>query len=430
VQYSCSLDHEVRDKNFLTFPPSIHAERVVDEILNIVGLSRNFELLAAECNTVLATEIKKKPYIFYNPQFLNKLFTLETKWEVYAAMAHAIGHHLNSHEFEADESNKRFDMEVNADKFAGAVLYDFGIRRDQLSKIYYEIILSEDLKTHPPISIRITAVEMGWEKMHEIKKSAIFLEPGTHNPIAKQENGSGKPKNSKSDNGNGKPKTTGHPKTHIDDDVQEKVDDPSMRNFLNAKFPFPPPDCNSEFSMPDYVFSDCNKLGDVADKITTALDNEDYPHRFLSVPNGFVVVTQMEQYNDDGTVIEDADTRWVHYPKQEGFSWSINYLSSLVFPKKGFLRVFVFIVTSENYGFEGQAKKSEAVGWHKQGVNRLPAQIANTPYSDSSHEVSLLTYEFEVPESNHKAEQRCPCCKFQAYSHLKHSKLVGHFFNE
>ena len=57
VEYSCNLDYEERDKTFLTFKPSIHAERIVDEILNSVGLDRNFELLAAECGNVLATEI-------------------------------------------------------------------------------------------------------------------------------------------------------------------------------------------------------------------------------------------------------------------------------------------------------------------------------------------------------------------------------------
>jgi CarboxypepD_reg-like domain len=204
--------------------------------------------------------------------------------------------------------------------------------------------------------------------------------------------------------------------------------DPSMLNFLNAKFPFPPPECHTAYEMPRRIFSECKNLGDVEQKISSALDVENYPYRFLSVPNGFAVVTQMEQYNENGTIIKDSGTRWVHYPKQEAFSWSISYFNSLIFPKKGYLRLFVYIVTSEVYSStEEIVSKDQAAAWHNRGVNKLPAQVANIPFSED-YTINLLLYEFEVPESNHKAQQNCPS-RFPAKEHLRLSGLKSHFFS-
>jgi hypothetical protein len=204
--------------------------------------------------------------------------------------------------------------------------------------------------------------------------------------------------------------------------------DKAMETFLKAKFPFPPPECHTAYEIPKSVFENCENLGDIEQTISKALDTEDYPHKILSVPNGFAVVTQMEQYNEDGSTIKDSGTRWVHYPKQEAFSWSIKYFNSLIFPKKGYLRMFVFIVTSEVYSStEEVVSKDQAAGWHKKGVNKLPALVANTPFSED-YTVNLLLYEFEVPESNHKAEQNCPC-KYPAKEHLKLSGLKSQLFS-
>jgi len=212
------------------------------------------------------------------------------------------------------------------------------------------------------------------------------------------------------------------------DTTTAPYEDASMDIFLKAKFPFPPPECHTAYEMPRRVFNNCEKLGDVEQKISDALDAENYPYRFLSVPNGFAAVTQMEQYNEDGSIIKDSETRWVHYPKQEAFSWSIKYFNSLIFPKKGYLRIFVYIITSEVYSSsEEVVSKDQAVSWHKRGVNKLPSQVANTLFSDD-YTVNLLLYEFEVPESNHVAEQKCPC-KFPAKEHLKLSGLKSHFFS-
>lgn len=202
----------------------------------------------------------------------------------------------------------------------------------------------------------------------------------------------------------------------------------SMEAFKEAKFPDPPPQCYTDYEMPKNAFSGCKKLGDVAEKISNSLDAEDYPYRYLSFKNGFAVVTEMEQYNKDGSIIKDVEERRLDYPKQESFSWSINYFSSLIFPKKSYLRIFVFIVTCEIYSSgEERVSKKNAAKWYSRGVRKLPAEIAEIRFS-KDHSVNLLLYEFEVPESNHKAEQHCPS-RYPAKEHLKLSGLKSQFFS-
>ena len=138
----------------------------------------------------------------------------------------------------------------------------------------------------------------------------------------------------------------------------------------------------------------------------------------MSVPNGFAIVTQLEQYNEDGSIMNGSSYRWVDYPPQESFALSWNYFKSLIYPKKGRLRLFVFIVTNQNYSSnKNRVSKNEAASWLSQGVNRLPKEVELESFN-SDYSVSFLTYEFEVPESNHLVRQSCPC-HYQATEHLK-----------
>jgi hypothetical protein len=198
----------------------------------------------------------------------------------------------------------------------------------------------------------------------------------------------------------------------------------SMQNFKNAQFPFPPPECHTAYEIPNTYFINCNNLGQVSKKITGSLEKKQYPYRYMSVPNGFAIVTQMEQYHPDGNIMEGSSYRWVDYPPQESFALSWNYFKSLVYPKKGYLRLFVFIVTSQNFSSDKkQVTRQEAKSWLRQGVNRLPKEVAEQIFS-SDYSVSFLAYEFEVPESNHQARQSCPC-NHQAVEHFNKTGIAA-----
>lgn len=79
----------------------------------------------------------------------------------------------------------------------------------------------------------------------------------------------------------------------------------------------------------------------------------------------------------------------------------------------------MFVVTDSAYRSSGErVSKNDAEAWLGKGANRLPKDIAAKPFS-ADHTVSVLVYEFEVPESTLRAKQICPTPYFDAGAHLK-----------
>jgi formylglycine-generating enzyme required for sulfatase activity len=114
--------------------------------------------------------------ILYNPDFLKKVkrfsFTEsdlpsdEENWSVLLVLAHEIGHHLNNHITNPHPDMKQREMELEADKTAGYVLYllkapdlktaQKGLQAPQVSEA--------GSYTHPPRSERLEAFRKGWDK--------------------------------------------------------------------------------------------------------------------------------------------------------------------------------------------------------------------------------------------------------------------------
>ncbi|MBK6995298.1 MAG: hypothetical protein IPH31_10345 [Lewinellaceae bacterium] len=157
-------------------------------------------------------------------------------------------------------------------------------------------------------------------------------------------------------------------------------------------------------------------------KIALAFEHKGYPFRFMSVPDGFAVVTQLEQYQEDGSIQIDPITRWKELPEAESFSLSLTYLKSLIFPRKAHLRLFAVLVTQQGYpSNEEHISKDDAKAWIRKGVNRLPKIIVEKPFS-SRYSVDVLVYEFEVPETTFIPWQHCPC-HLTAREHLQKTGL-------
>ena len=96
-------------------------------------------------------------------------------------MAHEIGHHLNNHDFEVDDTKKRKIMELQADKFAGGVLFILGASLDE-AKAGIDLLQSKgESATHPPAKARAEAIANGWKNSQEhhdkIKKAEPVAPP-------------------------------------------------------------------------------------------------------------------------------------------------------------------------------------------------------------------------------------------------------------
>jgi len=193
VKHSCSFDGEETDQEFYTFNASNEADQIVGKIVNAFSLSKNFVVKSADCKNALATIEGRQRYILYNTSFLEDFKKdAKTKWAAYCVMAHEIGHHLNNHDFEVTDTKKRKVMELQADKFAGGVLFILGASLEE-AKAGIDILQSDgESDTHPPARARAEAIANGWKNSQEHHQSISEATP-TVPPIDESRSGETRP---------------------------------------------------------------------------------------------------------------------------------------------------------------------------------------------------------------------------------------------
>jgi hypothetical protein len=150
------------------------------------------------------------------------------------------------------------------------------------------------------------------------------------------------------------------------------------------------------------------RLGDVDQKLRAALERTGYFERtYLSVPDGFALVTRLEQINSDGTPKAGA-ARWaVDVDRLTTFSLQA-YLKALFFAQPGYFRIIVFIVTPHPFAeATATVAREEAMDWLRQGLLALPDSIGGREYSDQ-FTCSALIYEFEKPNLGEQARSLMP----------------------
>jgi hypothetical protein len=363
----CIFYPQGQEEELYAFPvESPEVQQLVAEILLRGGeLEQNFSLVQANVENVSAVLDGEERYILWNQDFWENATPLMRL----ASFAHEIGHHANEHRFTAQ--NRELE-EREADVFTGFVLF---------------------MKNAKPRNISLELDPNMWASAGNDGIGIKDMLQGYANAAKTLELA-----------------------------ALSFENDPSWDAFLQAEFPFPPPQCYQTAEISAGSLSEAKTLGDVGKKISQAFGQLGYPYRFMSVPDGFAVVTQLEQYQEDGSMYPQSLTRWQELPQAESFSLSLSYLKSLVFPRKAHLRVFAVLVTQRSYP-SNQAKisKEEAKAWISRGVNRLPKSLAAKPFT-SAYAVDMLVYEFEVPETTFIPWQHCPC-HLSAREHLRKTGL-------
>ena len=168
IKHSCSFDGEETNHDFYVFNASGEANKIVSQIVDAVNLTQNFIVKSADCKNALATSEGRQRYILYNTSFLEDFKKdAKTRWAAYCVMAHEIGHHLNNHDFEVTDNRKRKVMELEADKFAGGVMYTLGASLEE-AKAGIQLLQSNgESNTHPPARARAEAIANGWKNSQE-----------------------------------------------------------------------------------------------------------------------------------------------------------------------------------------------------------------------------------------------------------------------
>lgn len=191
-------------------------------------------------------------------------------------------------------------------------------------------------------------------------------------------------------------------------------------------YPWPPEAPSSLVSLSDlYDFSvgGSASLFDVSESLRTALRESGYlERRFYAAPGGFVMVTRLEQTDEQGTPLPDGKRYLL--PEDAGdFSFAA-YIHNLFFAPEGYYRFIAFVVTDRTYTTSDSALAEDtALARLRGGSVALPSAFRDLPFSDH-HRVDALIYEFRLAVPNASVEPVTPG-RLPPETHLEHSGLAG-----
>lgn len=139
------------------------ATKIIDLILETVGVKASFEVRRANVPNAAAVVYQGKRYILYNASFIAAMDKAAgSRWASVAVLAHEIGHHLYRHTLDGNGSLPSIELE--ADEFSGFVLRKMGASLSE-SQVALRIVAgTKATRTHPARSERLLAVANGWSR--------------------------------------------------------------------------------------------------------------------------------------------------------------------------------------------------------------------------------------------------------------------------
>jgi hypothetical protein len=136
-------------------------------------MNRYIVMGCTQVDNCQATVVDGRPYILYNPQFLQSVRRLDFSskqlptvqaqdWETLTILAHELGHHINNHLTNPLPGATGADMELEADRSAGFMIYLMGGSLAQASSAYAQVS-EKGGYTHPGRAPRLEALRKGYE---------------------------------------------------------------------------------------------------------------------------------------------------------------------------------------------------------------------------------------------------------------------------
>ncbi len=133
-------------------------------------------------------------------------------------------------------------------------------------------------------------------------------------------------------------------------------------------------------------------LGDINGKICDALASNGYDDKtYYCVPDGFALVTHIEQINEDGTSKQPPDRFSLKFSPYNVFSIS-SYWHALLNAPIGYFRLIIFVVSNKTITPKGALLEAKAKALVDDG-NPLPKSIKVLPFTDNYSCVAYI-YEF------------------------------------
>ncbi len=195
------------------------------------------------------------------------------------------------------------------------------------------------------------------------------------------------------------------------------------------EFPNPPPMPSDKEVLPTSVFQSASKLSDYDSIISLALNVGDYSTKnYYTFIDGFALVTQIEKLNDDASPLS-GEERWRIGSSDLFNDFSLaKYFKALFFAKKGYYRIFVFLVTSQVLTFdtEYELDYSKAQEWLNKGLTFLPPELGNLEAHSPEFKCTVLVYEFKLKNEGEAPELFIPF-QNRARTHLIKTNVWASF---
>ncbi len=172
IKHGCNFAAADNEGDVNTYDASAEANQIVERMMKLNVLPQNFIIKAADIKNAVATTEGKQRYILYSTTFLeNFKKEAKTQWAAYCVLAHEIGHHLSNHDLEEKTPSVRKRFELEADRFAGGIMFRLGATLEEAQAGVNTFSLDNESQTHPPKRARLEALAVGWKQAQEQSES-------------------------------------------------------------------------------------------------------------------------------------------------------------------------------------------------------------------------------------------------------------------
>ncbi|MEZ4967705.1 MAG: hypothetical protein R2791_20860 [Saprospiraceae bacterium] len=165
----CNFASDKTSGTYTLFDPTEEAEQIVDEILNLAGITgeRPFTLQVATVENAQANEREGIRYLLYSNNFIQEFKKdAKTKWVAYFVFAHEIGHLIRGHRFSETDAKLRKRMELEADRFAAVVMARMRVSRNDALAAAQNLRTRINIKPayYPDPAAREEAISIEYDK--------------------------------------------------------------------------------------------------------------------------------------------------------------------------------------------------------------------------------------------------------------------------
>lgn len=188
-----------------------------------------------------------------------------------------------------------------------------------------------------------------------------------------------------------------------------------------AVFPWPPPIASDRVALSLNIGSPgLRTVGELDQMILSALDRRGYVQRaHYAVPNGYALVTRVEQIRKDGTS-EPVPYRFSdQIPPPNSLA---GYLAGLFTSRPGYYRIIVFVATDVPFNDTGPPLGEDYAKQLLHGPATLPAAVA-TQRLPPATKVTVLIYEYQKSSADGTSQATPIQSTVEAKVHLQQAGL-------